>query len=352
MASASRSSSPTLRTSPRARTSQAASTDGTWKPKPGAVEDFGHAIAERYDGTVRHFQLWAEPNLTTYLTPQFANGTLAGAIHYRKMLRSFYKGINSVDPKNYVISGGTAPYGDPIRGGNRTQPVKFWRKVLCLRGGRLDPQKCPGKTSFDALAHHPINVGRPRRHALNPADVSTPDIGKLEKILRKAEQTNRVGGPRRHAMWATEIWWDSKPPDPNGVPQAKHARWLAESFYLLWKQGISKVVWFQIRDQEANGNFPGTPQTGLFETDGTPKTAFDAFRFPFVADELGKGKVRVWGLAPAAGEVVIERRSNGDWRTAKRLDAPAKRIFSKTIKPGPGKLRARFGSETSIAWSR
>ncbi len=326
--------------------------DGTWKPKPKAVEDFGHAIAERYDGTIRSYQLWAEPNLETYLTPQFSNGTLTGAVHYRKMLRSFNRGIKSVDPTNYVVTGGTAPYGDPIRGGRRTQPVKFWRKVLCLRGGGLEPTSCPGKASFDALAHHPINVGAPTRHALNRADVSTPDIGKLKAILRKAERKNRVGGPRRHAIWATEIWWDSKPPDPDGVPQARHARWLSESFFLLWKQGVSKVVWFQIRDQAEGPGFALTPQTGLFEIDGTEKTAFKAFRFPFVANGLGKGRVRVWGLAPGVGQVVIERRHNGAWRTAKRLHAPAKRIFSKTIKPGPGKLRARFGAEASIAWSR
>lgn len=325
--------------------------DGTWKPKPGAIEDFGHAIAERYEGTVRHYQLWAEPNLSTYLTPQSKSGHLFAAPHYRKMISAFFKGVHSADDSNVVVTGGTAPYGDPFPGGNRTPPVNFWRKVLCLRGSALRPAKCRNPARFDVLAHHPINVGRPRRHARNAADVSTPDIGRLERILRKAERTGRVGPDEHHDIWATEIWWDSKPPDPNGVPQARHARRLAESFYILWKQGVSKVVWFLIRDQAANGNYAATAQTGLFEVDGTAKTAYRAFRFPFVADALKGSKVRVWGLAPAAGQVAIERRRHGDWNTVKQLNAPAKRVFQSSIQSSGGKLRARFGAETSISWN-
>jgi hypothetical protein len=324
--------------------------DGTWKPKPNAIEDFGHALAERYDGTVRHYQLWAEPNLTTYLTPQYESGKHVAALHYRKMISAFFAGVNSVDEQNTVITGGTAPYGDHFVGGNRTPPVAFWRKVLCLRGDKLKPTGCPQPARFDALSHHPINVGKPRRHALNDLDVSTPDMEKLKRVLRKAERTGRVGGPGRHPLWATEIWWDSKPPDPNGVPQAKHARWLAESFYLLWKQGVSRVVWFQIRDQPANGNFPGTPQTGLFEVDGTEKKAYDAFRFPFVAIEREGSKVGVWGKAPAAGQVVIERKRGGDWRTLRTLGVGAKRVFDSTVNLDKGTIRARFGAEESIPW--
>ena len=134
------------------------------------------------------------------------------------------------------------------------------------------------------------------------------------------------------------------------MPQAKHARWLAESFYLLWKQGVSRVVWFQIRDQAANGNFPGTPQTGLFEIDGTEKTAYQAFRFPFVADERKGSKVGVWGKAPAAGQVVIERKRGGDWRTLRTLGVGAKRVFDSTVNLDKGTIRARFGAEESIPW--
>jgi hypothetical protein len=325
---------------------------GTWKPSPEALEDFGHAIASRYGATVTHFQLWAEPNLSVYLTPQAGAGDkLVAAVHYRKMLAAFYEGVKSGSDAE-VITGGTAPYGGLLPGDRRTPPVKFWRKVLCLRGGDLEPTACPDKASFDVLAHHPINVGRPRRHARNPLDVSTPDIGKLRKVLRRAERKNRVEPNGAKPIWATEIWWDSNPPDPDGVPEAKHARWLAESFYLLWKQRVRSVVWFLARDQEPNPSFAVTVQSGLYESDGTPKLAQQAFGFPFVADPGPKGsKQRVWGLAPAAGQVTVERKRNGNWASLKQLTAGANRVFTKTFRVG-GKpqLRARYGSETSLAW--
>ena len=121
------------------------------------------------------------------------------------------------------------------------------------------------------LAHHPINVGAPSRHALNHDDASTPDIGRIRRVLDKARQTNRVepGGPK--PIYATEIWWDSKPPDPDGVPERKHANYLADSFYLLWKQGVRKVIWFQIRDQECTPTCGATPQTGLFLAQRQPE---------------------------------------------------------------------------------
>ena len=237
---------------------------GTWKPKPGELKKFAKAVAGRYSGSfddpgdtagvlprVRDFQLWAEPNLATYLTPQFRGKKPVGARHYRRMLRAFYKGVHSVSKRNRVVTGGTAPYGDvPGNKAGRTSPALFWREVLCLRGEKLRKRRCQKPARFDVLAHHPINVGNPQRRALNADDVSTPDIGKLRRILGKAQRSGRAL-PRkpRKPIWATEIWWDSKPPDPNGVPERKHARWLAQSLYLLWQQRVERVVWFLIRDQ-------------------------------------------------------------------------------------------------------
>ncbi len=336
---------------------------GTWKPNAKRLGDFGTAIAKRYSGNfdpdgalgqpalprVREFQLWAEPNLATYLTPQYKGKKRTSGDLYRKMLRGFYKGIKRAPGKATVVTGGTAPYGDLDPGGTRTQPVAFWRDVLCLKGQRaLEPQKCkPAK--FDVLAHHPINVGAPSRHALSPDDASTPDIGRIRRVLDKARKTNRVepGGPK--PIYATEIWWDSKPPDPDGVPERKHANYLADSFYLLWKQHVRKVIWFQIRDQECTPTCGSTPQTGLFLRNGNPKLAADAFRFPFVAERRGKSSVFVWGLAPNGGDVAIQRKQGGNWHKVAEVHAGGNRVFAKKIRlRGNSQLRASAAGETSL----
>jgi hypothetical protein len=266
------------------------------------------------------------------------------------MLNAFYGAVKGVNGGDVVITGGTAPYGDPA-GGDRMRPVRFWRGVLCLKGDELRPARCERPAHLDVIAHNPINVGRPRRHAFNRNDASTPDLGRIERVVRKARRTGRVR-PRGHKpFWATEIWWDSKPPDPHGIPERRQARWLEQALYVLWRQGARTVVWFQVRDQARRPDFASTFQTGLFFRSGEPKLAYRAFRFPFVGDRTGRREVRVWGKAPSRGRVQIQSRGRGHWRTLKRVRAGANRIFtSKFQARGKSKLRARQGPAKSLTW--
>jgi hypothetical protein len=331
----------------------------TWKPRVGPLENFAHAIATRYSGSygglprVRLFQLWAEPNLNTRLSPQFRNGHLSAPKHYRSMLNAFYKGVHSAKRRDKVVTGGTAPYGDLGRVHFRTPPVTFWRTVLCLHGRRLKPTRCKHPAHFDVLAHHPIGQGRPDRHAHNPLDVVVPDMGKLKRILRKAERTGRVR-PRGHRpIWVTEIWHESKPPDPRGFPVATQARYLAQDLYLLWKQRIGLVIWAEIVDQAPVPNYDLTFQTGLFFGAGNPKPAYYAYRFPFAGDRLNRRRVRVWGKAPTPGNVSIQRKSGGSWHQVKSVHAGGSRVFVNSIHlKGRAKLRAVQGSESSLSWSQ
>jgi hypothetical protein len=310
---------------------------GSWKPKPGSLRDFARAIARRYSGNfgslprVRFFQLWAEPNLSIYLTPQWRSGRAVAPRQYRRMLRAFYAGIKSVSRRNKVIGGGTAPYGDPGRRGDRMQPLKFWRTLLCLKGPELDEARCRKPAKLDIVAHHPINVGRPRRRARNRDDVSTPDLGKIKRVVRKARRTGRLKPRGRKPLWATEIWWDSRPPDPGGVRELRHARYLAEAFFVLWKQGVSTAVWFHIRDPESSE--PAfTQESGLYFRDGDPKLALQAFRFPFAAEKPRGRRARVWGRAPTTGQVRIETRRSGGWRTVARVRARRGRVFVRRVR--------------------
>src|SRR4029077_3713255 len=121
------------------------------------------------------------------------------------------------------------------------QPALFVRQMLCLNGRR--PAPCSNPAHFDALAHHPYSVGAPTTRALNRDDVSIPDMWKLIRPLKLAIRTGRAL-PRRHkSVWVTEISYDSRPPDPQGVPAGTQARWLEQAFYLLWRQGVDVVAW-------------------------------------------------------------------------------------------------------------
>lgn len=307
---------------------------GTWKPDPAAVGAFARAMARRYAGQVRHYMLWNEPNLSVYLTPQWTPGRRpASPAHYRKMLRSFSAAVKGVSASNLVLAGATSPYGDDDPEAGRLRPARFVRELLCC-----------GTLRFDILTHHPYSVGRPRRKALSKDDVSIPDLGKLTRLLRRATAAGRLA--KRPKLWVTEVSYDSRPPDPHGVPSATHARWVAETLYLLWKQGASAVVWLGVVDSAPNPSYAASYQSGMYLLDGRAKRSARAFRFPFVVDGT-----RAWGKAPAAGRLVIERRAGSRWVRVAALTTRAGAVFTRRVRRvRRATYRARVGSFTSSSW--
>jgi hypothetical protein len=270
------------------------------------------------------------------------------------MLNAFDKGVKSPDPKAVVVTAGTAPFGDPQVGGQRIMPALFWRDVLCVReaAGGLRSTRCKDPAHFDVFAHHPYSVGSPDTAALNADDVSIPDLGKLTQILRAAERTGGALPRVRHPLWITEVSYDSSPPDPQGVPIARQARFLEQAVAELWTEGASVVIWNQVGDQLPIPSYAATNQSGVFFIDGRAKPALTAFRFPFVVRRTGSTRVSLWGRAASAGRLVVERRSGSAWKAMRTLDVAAKSTFGTTLRlRGAATLRARVGSETSLTWA-
>ena len=125
------------------RPSLAKARAGVWRPNADAFGDFAVAVARRYSGTydpgdgtlpfVRYFEAWNEPNLGSYIMPQYSGRRNVSAEIYGRMLNAFYAGVKSVDPKMQVVTGGTAPYGDdPGPKATKTHPLAFHRGLLCL----------------------------------------------------------------------------------------------------------------------------------------------------------------------------------------------------------------------------
>jgi hypothetical protein len=302
---------------------------GTWEPSAAAYGAFARAVAVRYSGIytppgattplprVRYWQAWNEPNLSVYLTPQWTGGPgnykPTSPVLYRPLLNALYTAVKGVDPQDLVVAAGTAPYGDQP-GGSRMPPAQFVRNLLCLdeTGKRAAP--CPQHPSFDILDHHPYSIAGPFWRALNPDDVAIADMGKLTGPLRRAESLRLVGGARRHQVWATELSWDSNPPDPEGVPVLTQAKWLEQSMYELWQEGVSTMLWYLIVDAPPVPSYASSYQSGVYLLDGTPKPSATAFRFPLVLARIGKSKMLAWLKAPASGRLLLERKTRKGWR--------------------------------------
>jgi hypothetical protein len=325
---------------------------GSWLPDPSAVGAYGQALAARYDGRfpdplhaggtlprVSSFQLWNEPNLSQYLTPQWQHGAggwvARAADQYRLMLNAFYAGVKASQPGATVVTAGTSPYGD-VGHGTRTMPVRFWSEVL----------RAP--VAFDVLAHQPYSVGAPPTQALNPDDVSIPDIGKLTKLVRAAERRG-AALPRgeHHRVWVTETSYVSRPPNPSGVPLGTDARWLEQTLFLLWSQGVELVTWYQIRDPPP----PEPDASGVYFYGGGAKPAAAAFRFPVVGHRVAGGGLRAWIRAPHSGSLVLQTRTRGRWGTVRRVGVTAAEVLDVALPGHPQAVRASVGATSSVAWA-
>jgi hypothetical protein len=351
-----------------------AAPEGSWKPSPTAYQAVATALAKRYSGhfpdpanpgtnlpRIRYWQGWNEPNLSTYLSPQWVtkNGksTPESPNLYRPMLNAFYKGIKSVSSSNQVVTAGTAPFGD-VPGGLRMAPALFVRELFCLSGRNgLKRVRCANSpVHFDILAHHPYPIGPPRRHAPVPDDVVVPDWNRLKKPLKVALKDGTVAPRKSKPLWATEISWDSNPPDPQGIPAKLEATYMDGAFSTMWSQGVSAIVWYLMRDEPPNPTFADSLQSGIYFrgqtiAQDTPKPSFTAFKFPFTA-YIRKGKAQLWGLAPAPGPLTVERQAaNGTWATVAHLSARSDRLFlaNKKIRSGT-MLRAVQGTNISLPW--
>ena len=323
----------------------ASAVPGSWKPDPGALGEFARAVATRYSGSfeglprVRYFEAWNEPNVDYFLAPQTVGGQSFMPGHYRKMLNAVAEGVHSVHPDNAVIGPSTAPYGD-APGGSRTRPLTFMRELFCLDDG-LDPVDCPTKPQLDLFSHHPINLsGGPRQSAIDPDDASTPDLKHAIEILRAAEKAGTIQSDRRRLpVWVTEIWWVKK--------LEEQARFVAESTYLLWKQGAEVVIQFMLRDSPKVEDL----DSGLYFVDGSPKPSAASFRFPFVTDRKSKRTLFAWGKAPSRGKVRIQRLKKGDWSTIGKAKAGGDGVFTAKLRlRGSPSLRARSGRDVSPVW--
>jgi hypothetical protein len=309
---------------------------GPFRPDPAQLARFARAAADRYSGAheglprVRHWQVWNEPNLHIFLSPQFEGRTPVSPALYRRMVNEMGAAVRAVRADNLVIAGGTAPFRDLGVTHTNWGPLGFMRELLCL--DRQLRRKCAQRVRFDIWAHHPYTSGGPTRRAVLPDDVSLGDLGDMRRVLQAGVRAGTVVSRGQPRFWVTEFSWDTSPPDPGGVPARLHARWTAEALYRMWTHGVSLVTWFLLRDQP----FASSPyQSGLYYRGATlqrdrPKPALQAFRFPFVAfPQHAQGRVHVWGRTPAGrrARVLVEQQFQGGWKRLGIVQANANGVF-------------------------
>jgi Cellulase (glycosyl hydrolase family 5) len=340
---------------------------GSASNRPNAAQfgDFAEALARHYSGgypgvpQVLYYEAWNEPNLSLELVPQLVHDRPVSPGAYRALLNAFADAVHGVDPANVVIAGGLAPFRDitpsVLAQRNDWGPLTFMRSLLCL--SKKLHRTCKARVSFDVWSMHPYTSGGPTHHAAFPDDVSLGDLSKVTKVLRAARAQHVISAPRGVGFWVTEFSWDSKPPDPNGVPVSYLARWVPEALYTMWKAGVSQVTWFTVVDHPLSSSYI---QSGLYFQRGGRfgriKPYATGFRFPFVAYPRGGGRIFVWGRTPASkpGRVAIEQKVGNRRHLVRTLRANRFGIFMGMVpRHGSGPLQAQLrpGDEASLPFS-
>jgi hypothetical protein len=306
---------------------------GGISPNATGFGEFAEAAAKHYDGRVKYWQAWNEPNRDYFLMPQYANGKMASPARYRAMVNKFAAAVHGVNAANRVVAGGLAPLGRK----GKPAPLRFMQKLL------------ESPTHFDIWSHHPYTSGGPLHLPPGPGDIVLGNLDKMGDLLKAKAGKIRSVAPVQ--FWVTEFSWDSKPPDPAGLGQPLHKRWVAEALYRMWADGVSLVTWFRIKDDPlASSRF----QSGFFRTSGNRKPSLQAFRFPLVALTKPSG-ILVWGRTPLSSKttVTVQVKTGAAWKKLSTLQSNAAGIFQKTYKVPyrRGYVRAKASGETSVAFS-
>lgn len=336
-------------------------------PDPAALAAFAKAAARRYGGhfvglpRVRYWQGLNEPNLSLFFEPQFEGGKPVSATLYRTLINTFYTAVKSVNRSNLVLAAGLGPIEVPHY---TIGPMSFTRQLLCMAGTSHPhpiPGNCGGGVHFDIFSIHPYTTGGPT-HTGGINDVELGDLPKLQALLKAADRAGRIHGRYRHTpLWVNEFSWDSKPPDPGGLPMRIEKQWTAEALYRAWSAGVSNFLWFTLSDfpPEPERSFSETLQSGLYfwaptAAEERPKPLVYAFRFPFVAFPRRSG-LYFWGRTPNSrgGRVVVQVQSGHGWRRVTAAHADAGGIFSGVARTSYGRgkrgaARVLFRRETSL----
>ncbi len=340
-------------------------------PSPADLRAFAQAVGTRYSGrtpgipAVKYFQGLNEPNLSLFFLPQYeTSGKAVSPYLYRDLINAFYDGIKTAEPNALVVAAGLGPVAVPKY---TVGPIQFTKLMLCMTGSNKKPRPaagdCGGPARFDIFAMQPYSTGGPT-HEGGPNDVQIGDLPKLQRLIKAANKAGRIQSVfKKIPLWVTEFSWDSKPPDPGGLPMKIEVRWVPEAMHSAWSAGVSNFFWFSLRDDphDPSKKYSETLESGLYFRGATleqdrPKAFLAAFRFPFVAYP-GK-RLDYWGRTPTSsgGRVQIQLLDRKRWKTVKTVTANKIGIFRGNFPSAYGRdkngaARARFGREIAPSFS-
>lgn len=237
-----------------------------------SLTQFSQMLALRYNGTnpgygvVTRFSVWNEPNLGSFLSPQFSSsGKIVSPGTYAKLYMAAYKGIKAGNKTALVAAGETSNRGlnHHVAGATDSVAPATFAHLLSVANPKLP---------FDAWATHPYPSGAYR---LGPAQkVAYPNVGFSTMNRFGADLQNWFHRPV--PIWVTEYGEQTKPEYTGplgGVSYAQQAVDVRKALNLAEASPyVQMFVWFIFRDSTSQTWF-----SGVETKSGSKKPAYTAF---------------------------------------------------------------------------
>jgi hypothetical protein len=330
----------------------------SYRPDPKVFGQFVEAVAKRYRGQVDWYSLYNEPNINTWVTPQFTR-TSAGRVEtagviYRKLWQAGYKAIAKQDParRGRVLFGEVAAISEPL-------PKLYAALCLDANGkpfkGRLKKLNDCGRVSklnIGGWAIHPYNqggFGPPNRKTTSKTALPQQYIPRLHRLMAKAAARGRVPGGK--GIYVTEFGYQTNPPDRiSTITPKRHAQYINETDRLFYGDSRIKTVGqYQLVDVNDVAQY----NSGLRFAGGTKKkkASYDAYRLPIVVTKKSSSLVEVYGQVRPARQARLATvfsapelqfaPPGGGFATIKRPGLNSVGIFRTNIRRG-GAAKGRW----------
>lgn len=238
---------------------------------PDDPEDFATyagAMAERYQGRIRLWEIWNEQNAGYRFWKQ-TDDMSGDPVAYGALLAAAYREIVATDPDAVVSFGGLFYLPQFITGAEDF--------LTAVYDAHEDIEN-----SFDTLSYHPYSIYPPRHPPEMAGGVGSVDIYPVDETARRMSAIieDYEGGVAK-PLWVTEIGWPTM-----GVEPLDQARYQVRSYLLLFSEGVEILCAYTFMDSNPSSSHLA-PQEGFFglfewastdDGDPVPKPIFDALR--------------------------------------------------------------------------
>lgn len=166
------------------------------------LSNFAKAVAARYAGKIKYYEIWNEPNSTNYYL-----GTTSAMV---QMAQVIYDAVKSMDPTAVVLS--------PCPSWTSEGAPQLWMGSFLAAGG--------GKY-FDITSFHAYPGSAPAESIIGRVD-------SMRSTLNQYGYTNRP-------MMVTEGGWGQ---NKYFTTDAQRVAFLGRYLVLAWAKGLQKMVWY------------------------------------------------------------------------------------------------------------